>query len=207
MNVFLHHKQITDDIGKIKKDFPAELFKAAGQDIADLLVSVLGAIPKEQDLDTYVRDLTMTPEQVIDFVDGLILGLTGKEDLPEITKCLQHGDDIAVDITDAVEDFEKGDFPSIIEGIGEIGKVIEELPDDLGDCSSMQDDLKRIETWGKIFEDPAKLAETVGMNILKNGGAILSDGEKVGTDFDNGQFKASGQDIAEILVLTIGPIP
>ena len=70
------------------------------------------------------------PTDVIDFIDGLLIGLLQKEELPEFQSCVQHLPDLAYDITNAVEDFEKGDFADIIKGVGEIGKIIKDLPND-----------------------------------------------------------------------------
>merc|ERR1711998_312512 len=141
----------------------------------------------------YVAQPMIDPKQVIDFMDGLILGLTKKEDLKEITQCLTHASDLAYQITDAVEDFEKG--------------IIEAIPNDFQDCKSMQGDLQRIEKWGKIFENPTELAKVLAENVFAHLTAITSDIEKIPTDFSSQQYKNAGEDIADIMVQAIGPVP
>ena len=116
----------------------------------------------------YVYQPMIDPKQVIDFMDGLILGLTQKEDLKEITQCLSHATDLAYQITTAVEDFEKKDLEDILKAIGAIGQIIQAIPNDFQDCTTMQGDLKRIEAWGKIFEDPAKLAQVLATNVISH---------------------------------------
>lgn len=140
-------------------------------------------------------------------MDGLILGLTGKEDLPEITKCLQHADDLADEINDAVTDFMKGDVEDIIKGVGEIGQIIEEIPNDFNDCKSMQGDIARIEAWGKIFEDPTKAIEMITQNVIKNLAKIEASAQKIPQDFNSNQWKQAGEDISDIMVDVIGPVP
>jgi hypothetical protein len=71
----------------------------------------------------------------------------------------------------------------------------------------MQGDITRLTKWGKIFEDPKKLMEVVASNVLKNDIAIVSDANKIGTDFSAEQYKSVGLDIADIMSLALGPIP
>ena len=52
----------------------------------------------------------IAPTDVINFMDGLIFGFTGKEDLAEIQKCLTHVPTLATQITNVVEDLEKKDI-------------------------------------------------------------------------------------------------
>lgn len=155
----------------------------------------------------YVAKPMITPTQVIDFMDGLVLGLTQKEDLKEITACLSHATDLAYQITDAVSDFEKKDIEDIIKGIGKIGEIIQEVPQDFQDCKSMQGDLQRIEAWGKIFEDPVKLAQVVGQNVIAHFSNIMTDINKIPTDFTDAKYKDAGEDIADLMVQAIGPVP
>ena len=147
------------------------------------------------------------PVDVVDFMDGLVFGLLQKEDLPEIQSCLQHAPDIAKQITSAVEDFEKKDMADIIKGISEIGAIIQNLPEDFKDCEAMDGDIKRIEKWGKIFENPTQLIMTLTQNVVAHFSGISGDISKISTDFSSAQYKSAGEDIADIMVLSIGPVP
>ena len=151
----------------------------------------------------------ITGPQVIEFMDGLFFGLTGKEDLPEIQKCMTHVPEVADQITAAIADLEKKDLADIIKAIGEIGTIIQNIPTDFQDCqsSSLQNDIARIEKWGQIFSDPKKLVEVVTMNVLKNYSKILADIGKIPTDFSSGDFKDAGDEVADIMVDALGPIP
>ena len=160
-----------------------------------------------QTYDLYTPMPMIAPVDVVDFMDGLVFGLLKKEDLPEIQQCLQHAPDVAKQITAAVEDFEKGDLADIIAGIGEIGQIIQDLPADFKDCDAMQGDLKRIEKWGKIFENPVQLFEMLAKNVVANFSQITKDIQTIPTDFTNKQFKSAGEDIADIMVQAIGPVP
>ena len=155
----------------------------------------------------YVPQTMIAPVDVVDFMDGFVFGLLQKEDLPEIKACLQHAPDVAKEITEAVEDFEKGDFADIIAGIGAIGKIVQDLPNDFKDCESMQGDLKRIEKWGEVFQNPVQLVQLLTKNVVNNFSKITSDISSIPTDFNNKQFKNAGEDIADIMVQAIGPVP
>ena len=147
--------------------------------------------------------------QVIEFMDGLFFGLTGKEELTEIQKCMTHIPEVADQITAAIADFEKKDLADIIKAIGEVGTIIQNIPTDFEDCqsSALQGDIQRIEKWGQIFSDPKQLVEVVTMNVLKNYSKILADIGKIPDDFSSGDFKDAGDEIADIMVDAIGPIP
>ena len=151
--------------------------------------------------------MLIEPVDVVNFMDGLVFGLTQREDLPEIQTCLQHAPEIATQLTQAISDFEKKDFASIIKAIGEIGAIIEGFPEDFKDCESMQGDIKRIETWGEIFKHPTQLIATLTANVVQHFSDITGDINKVTTDFSGKEYKNAGEDIADILVLSLGPVP
>ena len=88
-----------------------------------------------------------------------------------------------------------------------MGQIISDIPTDFADCTSIQGDLKRIEDWGKIFEDPVKLMQVVAANVLKNYPEIMGDITKIPTDFSSGDYKDAGTEVADIMVSAIGPIP
>ena len=143
---------------------------------------------------------------VEDFVAGLMLGLIKKNDLPEIQKCLQNSSSLEVEITNAVSDISKGDIPDIIKGVQEIGQIVKELPTDLADCKNLTADIQKIEAWATIFSDPKKLLPTLAENVIHNFGQISSDVSKVSTDFSGKSYENAGEDIADILVESVGPI-
>jgi len=71
----------------------------------------------------------------------------------------------------------------------------------------MDDDFRRISEWAEIFEEPAKLSETVAKNWLLHKRAIRKDIDKEKKDWDNGNYFSAGADTADALVKLIGPVP
>merc|ERR1719465_85137 len=93
------------------------------------------------------------------------------------------------------------------EDLPEIQACIQHLPNDFKDCDSMQGDLKRIEKWGEVFKNPVALIQLLTTNVIKNFANITKDISSIPTDFNNHQFKNAGEDIADIMVQSIGPVP
>ena len=141
---------------------------------------------------------------VEDFVAGLIFGLIAKDDLPEIQKCLANGELLEQEITNAISDISKGDLSDIIKAVEEIGHIITELPQDLADCQGMSDDIAKIENWAKIFSHPTTLVATLTKNLLANWSAVFADVSKTEADWTAEDFYNAGDDIADILVLSLG---
>ena len=154
--------------------------------------------------------LGQDPNTVTDlenFLGGLVMGLIQKDDLAYIMLCLKDGESLEKNMDAAIADFEKGDTQGIIDGIEQIGVILQALPQDLGDCKEMQSDLDRIEKWAQIFQDPTELVKTVTANVLKHHKAIMQDISDSERDFNDKQFYPAGKDVADILVQALGPVP
>ena len=87
-----------------------------------------------------------------------------------------------------------------------IGKIISELPTDLSECSAIQGDVTKIENWAKIFAHPAELVKQVTENLIMNWATVFGDVSKVESDWTSSNFYNAGDDIADILVLTVGKV-
>ena len=153
------------------------------------------------------QQVALSPDDVVQFLGGLVFGLIQKDDLSKIQTCINDCQDLQKDITTAVEDFEKKDMADILAGIEEVGKVIQEFPADLGDCQGMQADVTRIENWAKIFNDPSKLVQTILVNVVQHLGDIIGDITKMSGDIGSNNWYNAGDDIADVLVKSLGPVP
>ena len=149
---------------------------------------------------------SMDIEGAEQFVAGMIYGLIQKDDLPEIEKCLKNGETLEMEITNAISDFSKGDIQDMIKAVQELGQIVKELPQDLDDCKSMDDDIKKIENWAKIFENPVTLVSTLTKNLLANWKDVSADISKVTADYNAAKYYDAGEDVADTIVLAVGPI-
>ena len=148
-----------------------------------------------------------TPEDVEQFLGGLVMGLIQKDDLTKIEQCLTDAGGLESEMEEAIQDFMKGDLSDIIAGVEMVGKIIQELPTDLGDCQSMQADITRIEAWAQIFTNPTQLVETLITNTIANFSDITADISKTSQDIAAGDMYNTGEDIADIMVLELGKVP
>jgi len=143
---------------------------------------------------------------VEDFVAGLMQGLIKHNDLPIIQKCLTNTGSLEAEITNAVSDITKGDIADIIKGVQELGQIVKELPTDLSACKDIASDVKKITAWASIFSEPVKLLPTLAENLIKNYKRVASDASKTSTDFKGAKYEAAGEDVADILIESVGPI-
>ena len=146
-------------------------------------------------------------QEVEQFLGGLIMGLIQKDDLTKIEQCLKDGSTLETEVQQAVTDFMKGDLADIMAGIELVGKIIQEIPTDLGDCQGMQADITRIENWAQIFNDPTKLVQTLITNVVSHFPAITSDITKTASDISADDMWDAGIDVADILIQSLGPVP
>ncbi len=74
------------------------------------------------------------------------------------------------------------------------------------ECKDIQDDLAKIEKWGSQFLNPVTLVEVITKNVLTNWSAIIADSTAIETDFNAGEFEKAGEDLGDLVVLSLGKI-
>ena len=149
---------------------------------------------------------SMSLEGTEEFVAGLLYGMIQKDDLPQIQNCLTNAESLEVEITNAVSDISKGDFQDILKAVQEVGEIVKEVPSDLADCEGMSDDLAKLEAWAAIFTNPAKLVSTLTKNLLANWKQVSADITTTNSDWGNAKYYEAGQDVADVIILSVGPI-
>ena len=87
-----------------------------------------------------------------------------------------------------------------------MGQIIKELPNDLSGCKDVAADVEKIEAWGAIFSEPVKLIPTLAENLIHNWGKVAGDVSKVDTDYKSAKYENVGEDVADILIESVGPI-
>ena len=141
------------------------------------------------------------------FIAGMIYGLVESDDLAEIETCLNNASEIKDDVDIVIADMSSGDKAKIFAGIQELGKIVLALPNDLKDCKSMDEDIKRITAWGAIFDDATVFFTTLMGNVFKNSTKIIADITKCTDDMGKGNYYNAGVDISDMMVLCLGPVP
>ena len=86
-------------------------------------------------------------------------------------------------------------------------RLNKEIENSLTACQNLDGDLARIEAWGEIFTDPARLSKTVLKNWALHQWGINKAQNQLSQDWEACDFFDAGVDTADILVLLIGPVP
>jgi len=76
----------------------------------------------------------------------------------------------------------------------------------LTECKDIQDDISKIEKWGSQFLNPVTLVEVITKNVLANWKAIAADSTAIETDFNAGEYEKVGEDLGDLVVLSLGKI-
>lgn len=150
-----------------------------------------------------------TPPTVMaipDFIAGLMYGLTTENHLTEIEGCWTAGTVVDEDLMIGIHDLHHGGLDWEIQAILEFGLAALNLPIALKTCEGMGPDIKAIESWATIFENPAQLTATVTKHYALHRKAIKQDIADVKSDWALGEFYKCGVQAADLLTLAVGPI-
>lgn len=142
---------------------------------------------------------------VEEFIGGVIQGLIQKDDLPELQKCLKNTEVVQVEVNKIIEELQKGDLTDIVQAVNDAIALIQELPTDLQDCKSIQDDVTKIENWAKQAITPTGLTKIVG-NVMANWSTIQKDIGDITTDVSEEKYLEAGEVTADVVVLAMGKI-
>ena len=110
-----------------------------------------------------------------------------------------------VEVNKIIEELQKGDLTDIVQAIKDAIALIQELPTDLQDCQTIQDDVTKIENWAKQAVTPTGLTKIVG-NVMANWAAIQKDIGDITTDVSEEKYLEAGEVTADVVVLAMGKI-
>ena len=89
---------------------------------------------------------------------GIVHGVIVEEDLTEIQTCLGDGKTEAIDAFHAFEDLWQRQW---LTGFKELAHVVLDLPDLMTACTSISEDVDKLESWATVFLDPSALESTI----------------------------------------------
>ena len=142
---------------------------------------------------------------VEEFLGGVIEGLIQKDDLPELQKCLKNTEVVQVEVSKIIAEIQKGDLTDIVQAVKDAIQLIQELPTDLQDCQTIQDDVAKIEKWAQQAVTPSGLTKIVE-NVMANWSAIQKDIGEINTDVQEEKYLEAGEATADVVVLAMGKI-
>ena len=137
-------------------------------------------------------------QEVIDTIVGILVGTFGDHG-QKAKECIQEGEVIFSEISQAITLFEKGDVKDIVEGLFHVGKALEEFPKEFADCQAAEDLVKDFKKIAEEFKDPKNLIVHVGYEILWNGKSIYNDITESVNQFRAGGYEKAGNAIGNII--------
>ena len=145
-----------------------------------------------------------SPDNASDYIMGLLKESLGKNDLPEIKTCIHDQTGITNELQVIINEVKQGFSIQIALDVAHrIGVLISELPGDLRDCVSLNDDMAKITAWTSgLVNDPKR----VFANIVKNWNDLGDRFKDLPVEFKKGAFEKAGRQTADILIDMLGKI-
>ena len=192
-----HGSQIKADFAKEQSDWAAKSYFDAGKDIADALTLAVGPIETTEE-----ANIDLMPE--VEFIGGLLYGLIEDNHLDQVQTCLKDAGTFISDAEKAVSDVTSGSFSSAASDVKDAVHEIETMFSSGGDCTSFAKDIAAVTAWANVGW--FKLAETVAKDMLFHRTEIEADAKAISTDWNSKNYYQSGQDLANLLTLSLGAV-
>ena len=143
---------------------------------------------------------------VPEILAGFIYGMTTVNHLEEIEHCYQTGGMIEQEVEAAISSFEKGGWNADVQGALYIALAILQIPEVLGTCEGMDEDIAAIEEWASVFSDPSSIAATAAKHIALHRKQFKADLAQTKEDIASGFWFHTGEDVADVAMDAFGPI-
>lgn len=203
---YLENRQaINAQIKKEETDWAAASYFDAGEDFADIAVSLIGPAPTEV-VEIVDYSLEVDVHMINHLLAGFIYGMTTQNHLTEIEACYAGGAEMDQEIKKAVVDFKAGGWDNIVQGCLEILLVGFQIPQELNTCKSMGDDISAIESWATAFTNKSKLISTVTKHFLMHKKQVTADIAELKADYAAEEYFKAGEEVATLASILIGPI-
>ena len=204
-NAIEKRAELKADISLMSLDMGDSNHFQSGKDLADIAVLLIGDAPTEvPEVEDYSVDVDL--HMVNHILAGFIYGMTTDNHLTEIEACYQGGAEMDHELTKAVQDFKAGGWNYITQGVLQLLLVGFQIPQELHACENMQDDLSAIESWASIFTEKTELISTVTKHFLLHKKQVTADIGTLKTDFSTQEYFKTGEDLATLAEVLIGPM-
>ena len=141
-----------------------------------------------------------------DFVAGFMYGMTGDNHLTEIEACFNGGELMYQEVENGIADIKKGGVDNDVQAALQFALVALQIPQALNTCENMQDDIQAIESWAKIFTNPAELAKKASTHYALHRKQVKADIGALEGDWNSQLYFKAGADLADLMTLVVGPI-
>jgi len=203
-NFIANRSGIFADVAELKADEKDANAKDLGLTVADLIVKLIGEVPASSRLVTMLGSLT--PEDVNLFLNGLLTTLVNDDNLSNVENCTKDVEGIDTVVETAIADFKRKTISGYIAGGKQIASIIQMVPKDEPQCAAVAADLKRVETWAKLFEHPSELIKIVIGNVARHADKIVTDVESIRAN-EGKDYEVTGQSVGDLIIEVFGEVP
>ena len=141
------------------------------------------------------------------FLAGWMYGMTGENNLDEISGCYHHSADIAESMQIIIRGFKKGGPLWITQASLELIQLALVIPQTMQTCSNIGEDIQAIESWAMQFTEPVKLSRKVTKHMTFNALPIRKEMKSLEDNIENGAHFEAGRDLASVTNLLLNGKP
>lgn len=108
-------------------------------------------------------------------MEGVFVGAIQAEGMNNTLACLSGAENVAEDIYNAVQEFEKETASSVTAGLKLLAKAISTVADDIKSCEGIKADFTKLKAMLYVYNSPYTFAYHVGKDLLLNGVSIYQN--------------------------------
>jgi len=134
----------------------------------------------------------------------MVGGLVGENHLAEIQTCATDAESLVPQVEELIADIEA---KHLIKAAKLAKTIAGSFPTMLSACEGMGPEVKALAQWATVFEHPKTIAEDIAKSMVFHKKEITGDISTVKTDWNAKQYYQSGMAAADILFVSVGPVP
>jgi hypothetical protein len=140
------------------------------------------------------------------FLAGFFYEMTNENHLEEIEACAQGTEILGKEIETSIAELKTGGLDADLQAVLNFGLVALQVPNALQTCMNTKDDMAALKEWASIFSDTEKLIKKVSKSSALHHHEFQDDVSVLKQDAVAGLWFTTGEDVADLLTLALGPI-
>ena len=207
INMIRNRKEIMRDVEDYKDDMNAHSYFAAGNELADISVAILGPAPHVHPDAIFIDGEKITNLVIAKVIAGFAYGMVGQSDLEIIEDCYAGAVEITDNLVDAIKMYIAGGWNYYTQASLKLVIAALEITKEVEDtCVGITAEFDAIADWTTKFEDQEYLKTTVVNNANLHPAQVDADRNNMKADWESSHYFEVGQDLAGLAILLIGPI-
>lgn len=190
-NILINGKDIWNEANAAFTLWQSQQYEPSGEQVGMIISKMLGTGVEVARVDADVKIIAQV------FL-GVLQGFESQA-IPSLDACIKDVDRAAKAFTAAFQDFEKGTWESVKNGLKELGQALDILADSMTICEAVPAEVKKVIAALKQLKDPKTFVWTAFKNLLVNGKEILAEMTAAHDNWKNQQYFACGQAVGHIV--------